>query len=168
MDHFLYRDGRLFVEGVPVETIACGTGTPVYLYSTATLERHYRVFARPSRVGSDSLLCCQGNGNIAVIATLARVGAGADVVSGGELANALAAGVPADRIVFSGIGKSIEEMRSALLAGVLQINVESEPELEQLRLRRPRTRSARTHGAARQPRCRCKYPRQDFDRSSRR
>jgi diaminopimelate decarboxylase len=133
VDHFLYRDGRLFVEDVPVETIARGTGTPVYLYSTATLERHYRVFAEAlQELAPTVCYAVKANGNIAVIATLARLGAGADVVSGGELATALAAGVPADRIVFSGIGKSIEEMRSALLAGVLQINVESEPELEQL------------------------------------
>jgi diaminopimelate decarboxylase len=133
VDHFLYRDRRLFVEDVPIETIARAAGTPFYVYSTATLERHYRVLTEAfQEVAPTVCYAVKANGNIAVIATLGRLGAGADVVSGGELATALAAGVPADRIVFSGVGKSIEEMRSALLAGVLQINVESEPELEQL------------------------------------
>ena len=133
MDHFLYRNGRMFAEDVPIETIADEAGTPVYVYSTATIERHYRVFAEAFRgLGPTICYAVKANGNIAVVGTLARLGAGADVVSGGELAIALAAGVPADRIVFSGVGKSAPEMREALLAGVLQINVESEPELEQL------------------------------------
>ncbi|MGF1639453.1 MAG: diaminopimelate decarboxylase [Rhodospirillales bacterium] len=133
MDHFLYRDGRLNAEEVPIERIAEAVGTPVYVYSTATLERHYRVFAA-AFAGLDAAVCyaVKANGNIAVIRTLARLGAGADVVSGGELRAALAAGVPAQRIVFSGVGKTVDELAAALAAGVMQINVESEPELEAL------------------------------------
>lgn len=130
MDHFDYRDGRLFAEGVPLQTIAQAAGTPVYVYSTATLTRHYRVLADALRAVSPTICyAVKANGSLAVIATLARLGAGADVVSGGELAVALAAGVPADRIVFSGVGKTADEMEAALRAGVLQINVESEAEL---------------------------------------
>ena len=133
MDHFLYRGGRLFAEDVPIETIAQEAGTPVYVYSTATLDRHYRVFAQAfGELAPTICYAIKANGNLAVVGTLARLGAGADVVSGGELATALAAGVPPGRIVFSGVGKSAEEMRAALLAGVLQINVESEPELQLL------------------------------------
>ncbi len=169
MDHFLYRDGRLFAEDVPIETIAEETGTPVYVYSTATLRRHYRVFAEAFGALAPTICyAVKANGNIAVIATLARLGAGADVVSGGELAAALAAGVPADRIVFSGVGKTAEEMRAALLAGVLQINVEFEVRAAAARSRRPRTRPARAHGAARQSRCRCADPREDLNGASRR
>ena len=133
MDHFRYRDGQLFAEDVAIEAIAREVGTPVYIYSTATLERHYRVFAGALR-DFDPIVCyaVKANGNIAVIATLARLGAGADVVSGGELRAALAAGVPAGRIVFSGVGKTAREMAEAVTAGVLQINVESESELAML------------------------------------
>ena len=133
MDHFQYRDGRLHAEDVPIERIAEAVGTPVYVYSTATLERHYRVFAAAFD-GLDASICyaVKANSNIAVIRTLARLGAGADVVSVGELKAALAAGVPADRIVFSGVGKTRDELAAALRAGVMQINVESEPELEAL------------------------------------
>jgi diaminopimelate decarboxylase len=108
-------------------------GTPFYVYSTATLERHYRVFDE-SLAGMDHLIAyaLKANGNQAVIATLARLGAGADVVSGGELMRALAAGVPADKVVFSGIGKTADQMRLALAAEIRQFNVESEPELEAL------------------------------------
>ena len=130
MDHFDYRDGRLFAEKVPLETIAQAVCTPVYVYSTETLTRHYRVLAEALRAVSPTICyAVKANGNLAVIATLARLGAGADVVSGGELALAQAAGVPANQIVFSGVGKSAEEMEAALRAGVLQINVESEAEL---------------------------------------
>ena len=105
-------------------------GTPFYCYSTATLERHFRVFAEAvSDLPATVCFAVKANPNIAVIRTLARLGAGADVVSGGELTKALAAGVPAERIVFSGVGKTAEEMALALKAGILQINVESEPEL---------------------------------------
>ena len=130
MDHFHYRDGELWVEDAPVAALARRFGTPFYCYSSATLERHYRVFTEALK-GLDATVCyaVKANSNIAVIATLARLGAGADVVSGGELARALAAGVPASRIVFSGVGKSRDELAAALQAGVMQINVESEPEL---------------------------------------
>jgi diaminopimelate decarboxylase len=133
LDHFAYRDGTLFAEDVPIADIATAAGTPVYVYATATLDRHYRVFAEAFR-GLDASVCyaVKANGNMAVVRTLARLGAGADVVSGGELAIALAAGVPAERIVFSGVGKTEAEMAAALGAGILQINVESEPELRQL------------------------------------
>ncbi len=133
MDHFHYRDGRLHAEDVAIEDIAAAVGTPVYVYSTATLERHFRTFAG-SFDGLDATICyaVKANSNIAVIRALADLGAGADVVSGGELRAALTAGVPAGRIVFSGVGKTRDEMAAALTAGVMQINVESEPELEAL------------------------------------
>jgi len=133
MDHFQYRDGRLLAEGVALADIAEDVGTPFYAYSTATLERHYQVFA-DALDGLDATVCysVKANSNMAVIRTLARKGAGADVVSGGELKRALAAGVAADRIVFSGVGKTERELAEALKAGIAQINVESEPELEAL------------------------------------
>ncbi|MCH8835088.1 MAG: diaminopimelate decarboxylase [Proteobacteria bacterium] len=133
MDHFQYRDGRLCAEAVPLARIAEEVGTPFYCYATATIERHYRVFA-DAFAGLDATICyaVKANSNIAVIGTLARLGAGADVVSAGELKRALAAGVPPGRIVFSGVGKTGDEMAAALKAGVLQINVESEPELDVL------------------------------------
>ncbi|TCT06032.1 diaminopimelate decarboxylase [Aquabacter spiritensis] len=133
MHHFEQRGGRLHAEGVDVAAIAAAVGTPFYCYSTATLERHYRVFTE-AFAGRDVTLCyaLKANSNQAVIATLARLGAGADIVSGGELKRALAAGVPAGRIVFSGVGKTRREMAEALDAGILCFNVESEPELEAL------------------------------------
>lgn len=133
MDHFEYRLSHLAAEGVPLRTIADHVGTPVYVYASATIERHYRVFAE-AFAGLDATICfaVKANGNIAVLRTLALAGAGADVVSGGELAAALAAGIPAGRIVFSGVGKTADELAAALAAGVMQINVESEPELELL------------------------------------
>ena len=133
MDHFLYRDGVLHAEDVPVEEIASAVGTPFYCYSTATLERHYRLFEE-ALSPSPSLICyaVKANANLAVIATLARLGAGADIVSEGELRRALAAGVAPEKIVFAGVGKTPEEMRAALQAGVGQFNVESGEELEAL------------------------------------
>lgn len=133
MDHFQYLDGVLHVEDVPVSDIADKVGTPFYAYSTATLERHFNAFSNAFD-GMDTLICysVKANSNIAVVRTLARLGAGADVVSGGELKRALAAGVPASKIVFSGVGKTGQELAEALKAGILQINVESEPELEAL------------------------------------
>ncbi|HQS10631.1 MAG TPA: diaminopimelate decarboxylase [Xanthobacteraceae bacterium] len=133
MHHFDYRDGRLHGEDVDLTALAHSVGTPFYCYSTATLERHYRVFTQAFE-GRDMLLCyaLKANSNQAVISTLARLGAGADIVSGGELKRALAAGVPAERIVFSGVGKTRQEMADALDAGIKCFNVESEPELEQL------------------------------------
>jgi diaminopimelate decarboxylase len=133
VDHFSYNNGNLCAEDVSIEKLAEEVGTPFYCYSTATLERHYNVFARAFE-GLDTLVCfaVKANSNIAVLKTLADQGAGADVVSGGELKRALVAGIPVDKIVFSGVGKTKEELTSALNAGVMQINVESVPELEAL------------------------------------
>lgn len=130
MRHFDYQDGHLHAEDVPLTNIADAVGTPTYVYSTATFERHYRVFAE-SFSGIDSLIAysVKANSNIAILATLARLGAGADVVSGGELARALVAGIPGDRIVFSGVGKTRDEMADALRAAIKVFNVESLPEL---------------------------------------
>src|SRR5438477_10973654 len=132
MNHFQYREEKLHAENVDLEKLAEEIGTPVYVYSAATLERHYRVFA--AAFPPDALIAysVKANGNLAVLKTLARLGAGADVVSGGELKKALAAGVPPARIVFSGVGKTKAEMRAGLEAGIHQFNVESEPELEAL------------------------------------
>src|SRR6187399_130161 len=133
MHHFAYRAGVLHAEGVDLASVAQGVGTPFYCYSTATLTRHYRVFA-DAFAEVPSLVCyaMKANSNQAVIATLARLGAGADVVSGGELKRALAAGVPAQKIMFSGIGKTADELAAAVDTGILCINVESEPELDLL------------------------------------
>ncbi|MBS4082617.1 MAG: diaminopimelate decarboxylase [Rhizobiales bacterium] len=130
MHHFAYRNGVMHAEDVDLTALAREVGTPFYCYSTATLERHYRVFAE-AFADVPSLVCfaLKANSNQSVIATLANLGAGADIVSGGELARALAAGVPAHKIVFSGIGKTREEMSEALKAGIYCFNVESEPEL---------------------------------------
>lgn len=133
MHHFDYRNGRLQAEDVDLATLAAEVGTPFYCYSSATLERHYRVFM-DAFAGRDVLLCyaLKANSNQSVISTLARLGAGADIVSAGELMRARAAGVPGSRIVFSGVGKTREEMAQALDAGILCFNVESEPELDAL------------------------------------
>jgi diaminopimelate decarboxylase len=133
MHHFDYRHGVLHAEGVNLVELAQAVGTPFYCYSTATLERHYRVFAG-AFADVPSLVCyaVKANSNQAVIATLAKLGAGADVVSGGELKRALKAGVPADKIMFSGIGKTAAELAMALEANILCVNVESEPELDLL------------------------------------
>ena len=133
MDHFLYRDGVLFAEDVPLPEIAAQVGTPFYCYSTATLARHFRLFDE-ALSGLDHLVCyaVKAASNQAILRTLAGLGAGMDVVSGGEYARARAAGVPGDRIVFSGVGKTRDEMRMALGGGVRQVNVESEPELRAL------------------------------------
>ena len=130
MHHFDYRDGVLHAEGVNLATLAGEVGTPFYCYSTATLERHYRVFTE-AFAGIDSLVCyaMKANSNQSVLRTLAKLGAGADVVSGGELKRARAAGIPPNKIVFSGVGKTDVELRAALAEDVLCINVESEPEL---------------------------------------
>ncbi|WP_025897617.1 diaminopimelate decarboxylase [Sneathiella glossodoripedis] len=133
MDHFNYRNGELFAEDVSVAEIAKKVGTPFYCYSTATLERHFKVFSEAFD-GANALVCfaVKANSNLAVIRTLARLGAGADVVSEGELKRALAAGIPASKIVFSGVGKRPWEMEAALKAGIHQFNVESEPEIRVL------------------------------------
>ena len=132
MNHFEYRNGVLSAEDVPLTLIAEKVGTPFYCYSTATLTRHYKVFA--SALPSSALIAfsVKANGNLAVLKTLGNLGAGADVVSAGELKKARAAGIPASRIVFSGVGKTREEMRLALEEGIYQFNVEGEPELEAL------------------------------------
>ena len=134
MDHFIYVDGAMQVEQVPMEAIAQAVGTPVYVYSTATLERHVGVFRDGLSQLADPLIAfaVKANPNAAVLATLAKLGLGADVVSGGELLRAIAAGIPANRIVFSGVGKTAEEMRLALEHGIFQFNLESEPEAEML------------------------------------
>ena len=133
MHHFDYRDGILHAEQVSLAAIAAEVGTPFYCYSTETLVRHYRVLDDAFR-GTDHLVCyaVKANSNQAVLATLARLGAGMDVVSAGELKRARAAGVPPSRIIFAGVGKSREEMAYALGQGILGFNVESEPELEAL------------------------------------
>jgi diaminopimelate decarboxylase len=133
MDHFLYRQGILHAEDVSIPDIAAEVGTPFYVYSCATLTRHYRLF-EDALAGLDHLVCfaVKSNSNVAVLKHLAGLGAGMDVVSGGEYLRATAAGVPGDRIVFSGVGKTADEMRLALRGGIRQFNVESEPELDRL------------------------------------
>jgi diaminopimelate decarboxylase len=133
MNHFDYRNGVLHAEAVSLVELADAVGTPFYCYSTATLERHYRVFT-DAFAGEKALVCyaMKANSNQSVLRTLAKLGAGADVVSGGELKRALAAGIPPERIVFSGVGKTEAEIRAALAADILCLNVESEPELELL------------------------------------
>src|ERR1700754_2120927 len=130
MNHFDYRNGVLHAEAVNLSDLATSVGTPFYCYSTATLERHYRVFA-DAFADEKALICyaMKANSNQSVLRTLAKLGAGADVVSGGELRRALAAGIPPQKIVFSGVGKTEAELRAALAQDILCINVESEPEL---------------------------------------
>lgn len=133
MHHFSYRNGRLHAEAVPLSAIAAAVGTPCYVYASATLLRHYRAFAEAfASLNATTCFAMKANGNRAVLRLLAREGAGMDVVSGGELALALEAGTDPTRIVFSGVGKTEQEMTAALKAGIHQINVESEPELEAL------------------------------------
>jgi diaminopimelate decarboxylase len=136
VNHFQYIDGVLHAENVAIPDIAKAVGTPFYCYSTATLERHYRVFSE-AFADVDAMVCyaMKANSNQAVLKTLGRLGAGVDVVSGGELRRALSAGIPANRIMFSGVGKTPAEMDLALEAGIYCFNVESEPELEILNLR---------------------------------
>ena len=138
MNHFELKGGELFCEGVALADIAAAVGTPVYVYSTATLERHYTVL-RDALVaegirgehGGDPLIAfaVKANSNVAVLKTLAQLGAGADTVSEGEIRRALAAGIPGERIVFSGVGKTADELAFAIQSGVSEINVESEPEM---------------------------------------
>ncbi|MFO1131876.1 MAG: diaminopimelate decarboxylase [Hyphomicrobiales bacterium] len=133
MHHFAYRDGVLHAEDVSLKALAEEIGTPFYCYSSATLERHYKVM-HDAFAGTDHMICyaMKANSNQAVIRTMAELGAGMDVVSEGELRRALAAGVPARKIVFSGVGKTAREMALALREGIACFNVESEPELELL------------------------------------
>ena len=132
MNHFDYRDGALFAEDVPLAEIAKAVGTPFYCYSSATLERHFRVFSEAMPAGALIAYAVKANGSLAVIKTLAKLGAGADIVSGGELKKALTAGVPGSKIVFSGVGKTRAEMASGLDAKIFQFNVEGEEELDVL------------------------------------
>lgn len=138
MHHFQRIDGALHAEDVPLETIAAKAGTPVYVYATATLTRHYRLLrealdAHRAALGDARIaFAVKANSNLSVLATLARLGCGADTVSEGEIRRALAAGIPADRIIFSGVGKSDAELAFAIKAGVRQINVESGAELDRL------------------------------------
>ncbi|MEX0618274.1 MAG: diaminopimelate decarboxylase [Pseudohongiellaceae bacterium] len=133
MDHFNFRDGRLFAEELPVADIAGRFGTPCYIYSRATLEHHFSVYEQ-ALAGQDHLICyaVKANSNLAVLDILARQGAGFDIVSGGELERVLAAGGRAEHVIFSGIGKSAAEIGQALRAGILCFNVESESELRRI------------------------------------
>ena len=134
MDHFAIRDGVLHAEDVPLPRIAEEAGTPIYVYSAATIERHVHVFRDALRGVTDPWIAfaVKANPNRAVLATLAKLGVGADVVSGGELLRALAAGIPAEKIVFSGVGKTAEEMTLGLQRGIGQFNLESFEEAELL------------------------------------
>lgn len=133
MDHFTYKNGVLHAEDVALPIIAAEVDTPFYCYSTATLERHYRVMERAfSAVPATICFAVKANSNLAVLKTLARLGSGADCVSEGEIRRALAAGIPADKIVFSGVGKTKSEMRYALMENIMQFNVESVEELVML------------------------------------
>src|SRR6267142_3824460 len=133
MHHFAYRAGVMHAEAVDLTALAEAVGTPFYCYSTATLQRHYGVFAQ-AFADVPSLVCyaMKANSNQAVIATLARLGAGADVVSFGELQRARRAGIPPDKIMFSGNGKTARELAAAVDEGILCVNVESEQELDLL------------------------------------
>ncbi|MBA49083.1 MAG: diaminopimelate decarboxylase [Paracoccus sp. (in: a-proteobacteria)] len=133
MDHFNYRDGTLCAEDVPLTRIAAEVGTPVYVYSAATLARHFGLF-RQALDWTDHLVCfaVKANSNLAVLKLLGDLGAGMDVVSGGEYTRARVAGVPGERIVFSGVGKTLAEMRQAIEGGIRQVNIESEPEMRAL------------------------------------
>ena len=141
MDHFNYKNGNLHAEDVALSDIAAEVGTPFYVYSTATLERHFRLFD-DALGGMDHLVCyaMKAASNQSIIKTLAALGAGMDVVSGGEYLRAIKAGVPPDRIVFSGVGKTRAEMEMIVQGGVRQVNVESEPEMVLL------DKVARAHG----------------------
>ena len=130
MDHFLYKNGQLMAEDVALADIAAAVGTPFYAYSAATLTRHYQLFTQAlSPLPHNVCFAIKSLSNLAVLKLLGDLGAGMDVVSGGEYLRAKAAGVPGERIVFSGVGKTRDEMRMALTGGVRQFNVESEPEL---------------------------------------
>lgn len=133
MDFFEYRNGELFAEGVPIQRIAREVGTPVYLYSLATLRRHYRVFDEAFAT-SPHLVCfaVKANSNLAVLRVFVKEGAGFDIVSGGELFRVLKAGADPKKVVFSGVGKNRQEIEYALKSGILMFNVESEPELDTL------------------------------------
>ena len=127
MHHFTYRDGRLHAEDVDLVALADAVGTPFYCYATATLERHYSLFARAVGAPKSSVFfAMKANSNLAVLQTLARLGAGADTVSEGEVRKAMAAGIPAERIVFSGVGKTDAELAFAVDGGLAHVNIETE------------------------------------------
>ena len=133
MHHFQYRHGVLHAEDVSLETIAAAVGTPVYVYSAATIERHFKAFSSAfAGLRAHVFYAMKANSNLAVLQTLARAGAGADTVSEGEIRKALAAGIPAGKIVFSGVGKSDAELAFACDAGIYQVNIETEDELHAL------------------------------------
>ncbi len=133
MDYFQYKAGELHCEQVPVGMIAKSVGTPLYIYSSATLERHFRVFQAAFHA-LPHIICysCKANASLALLKTLNRLGAGADIVSGGELFKALTAGIPPEKIVFSGVGKTEEELHYAIRSGILMINIESADEMQTL------------------------------------
>ena len=133
MDHFNYRNGQLYAEDVSVDEIAASVGTPFYVYSTATLERHFKLFD-DALDGMDHCICyaMKAASNQAILKTLGNLGAGMDVVSGGEYRRAIAAGIPPEKVVFSGVGKTLEEITLALQKGIRQFNVESDLELAQI------------------------------------
>ncbi|MBF0497654.1 MAG: diaminopimelate decarboxylase, partial [Deltaproteobacteria bacterium] len=133
MDHFQYRDNRLYAEDVPVEKIAAEVGTPVYIYSHATLMRHFLTFDRAFKQ-VDHLTCfsVKSNSNLALLSLFSKLGGGMDIVSGGELYRALKSGVSPRRIVYSGVGKTVAEIDLALKTGILMFNIESPQELEML------------------------------------
>ena len=168
MNHFDYRDGVLCAEDVPLPRDRRAVGTPFYCYSTATLTRHFNVFSKAFS-GLDALVCyaMKANSNQAVIKLLGNLGAGADVVSEGELRRALAAGIAPARIMFSGVGKTAREMDFALAAGIHCFNVESEPELEAAVGARRRRRRHRADLGAHQSRRRRQDPSQDRHRQGR-
>ncbi len=137
MHHFSYRDGSLFAEDVSLTAITEAVGTPVYVYSAATIERHYRLFEAAMKAAAPAgkahvFYAMKANGNLGVLKTLAQLGAGADTVSEGEIRKALLAGFPPEKIVFSGVGKSESELRYAVEAGIYQVNIETEGELDAL------------------------------------
>ena len=130
MNYFDYKNGALYCEEVPVENIVRATGSPVYIYSYRTIERHYKVFDNAFK-GVPHIICysCKANSNIAILRAIGRLGGGVDIVSGGELYRSSAAYIPNDKIVFSGVGKTEEEIVAAIRSNILMINVESEEEL---------------------------------------
>ncbi len=130
MNYFEYKNGELYGESVPVAQIAKSVGTPVYIYSYKTLKRHFRIFDDAfKRVPHVTCYSCKANSNIAILKVMGSIGGGTDIVSGGELYRALRAGIEPQRLFFSGVGKTEEEIRSAVKTGILMINIESADEL---------------------------------------
>ena len=148
MNYFTYRKGELYCEDVPIKEIVRAVGTPLYVYSYRTFERHFQVFDKAFRK-IPHLVCysCKANANGSLLRTINKLGGGADIVSGGELYKALRAGIPHNKIVFSGVGKTEEELRAAIKADILMINIESEGELAMLKKlsKNMKQKSARFH-----------------------